>query len=940
MSVMLDVNGTPQTTMSLVEEIQNFTENSHRLKQILEETKSLFEDIKCKTSNLDRRDAPDTLLLNEENSEIMSVSCKPLTFVILGESIYTKACVVNEILEEEILPAFDGNSDDNLITRELLIKYGEVACATFILSFGYTVIEGLEGKHNCHAQIHKDDIIITNEDGGATDNESPFGTLEITLDDKILNAGAQIVVAPSNVPAEDMEEILKNYIDNVLPIFIFTFKGSTLSDKEAEQLSVLQRLSCLEPILFAHVSPSWQQSVDTDAPDGAPNEPEPPCKEPDNTVEEIKTETLMLQLDRLGFTDNLDGPKNITTSYFEVETCLVEDLKDFGQMLSRFVENMLKRYLINASTVLYNVHERCLGTFILSAFDMTRDLQMTPKKLEYAEKKEKELYQELIDISASKHKEITDIIQEAIDNLIENIEEKMVKHQFVGIEISEDGELKNSGDIKQCTSEIQNFVLNELNIAIADKLINSVNVLKELYTGTLTRTLETLETDSEFCDGARTTDALKQIMNAAYHVQITFESSSSFMRLFLEKMKQLILLVPWKTPPHVDLAWKNRAAVEILNNLCQSRLAKSISSQIKERLKKSHTTFLTALRQLENKHVNRMDKIEVSRIRVRKIHAPKVAKLALESSSLKDNVFYGIPQMGREVGRGQYGVVYSCNTWGNYSPCAIKSVIPPDEKHWNDLAMELFYAKNIPEHNRIVSIRGSVIDYMYCGGLSPAVLLIMDRLQRDLHTAIKQHLDWLSRLQVAIDVVEGIRYLHSQGLVHRDIKMKNVLLDKQNRGKLTDLGFCKPEAMMSGSIVGTPIHMAPELFTGRYDNSVDIYAFGILFWYICSGKVQLPVAFDDCASKDHLWHAVKRGLRPERLKAFSPECWNIMQQCWHSEPSMRPLLGVVETKLRAIQQLAWNTYEKASTTTTATCEPPSKSQQLTNKWFTRPKAQT
>lgn len=33
---------------------------------------------------------------------------------------------------------------------------------------------------------------------------------------------------------------------------------------------------------------------------------------------------------------------------------------------------------------------------------------------------------------------------------------------------------------------------------------------------------------------------------------------------------------------------------------------------------------------------------------------------------------------------------------------------------------------------------------------------------------------------------------------------------------------------MSGSIVGTPIHMAPELFTGYYDNSVDVYAFGML----------------------------------------------------------------------------------------------------------------
>ena len=45
---------------------------------------------------------------------------------------------------------------------------------------------------------------------------------------------------------------------------------------------------------------------------------------------------------------------------------------------------------------------------------------------------------------------------------------------------------------------------------------------------------------------------------------------------------------------------------------------------------------------------------------------------------------------------------------------------------------------------------------------------------------------------------------------------------------------------MSGSIVGTPVHMCPEMFHSKYDSSVDIYAFGILFWYICSGAVILP----------------------------------------------------------------------------------------------------
>ena len=84
-----------------------------------------------------------------------------------------------------------------------------------------------------------------------------------------------------------------------------------------------------------------------------------------------------------------------------------------------------------------------------------------------------------------------------------------------------------------------------------------------------------------------------------------------------------------------------------------------------------------------------------------------------------------------------------------------------------------------------------------------------------------------------------------------------------------DLCRCKLAVMLL--IPSLAHYLSPFLAVGKYDNSVDVYAFGILFWYICSGSVKLPEAFERCASKDHLWNNVRRGKSHEPCFALTPQ---------------------------------------------------------------------
>ncbi|KAL1232109.1 cAMP-dependent protein kinase catalytic subunit [Trichinella pseudospiralis] len=99
----------------------------------------------------------------------------------------------------------------------------------------------------------------------------------------------------------------------------------------------------------------------------------------------------------------------------------------------------------------------------------------------------------------------------------------------------------------------------------------------------------------------------------------------------------------------------------------------------------------------------------------------------------------------------------------------------------------------------------------------------------------------------AAEIVVALEYLHERGIVYRDLKPENVLIDRHGHIKLTDFGFAKLLNDRTWTMCGTPEYLAPEVVTGKgYNQAVDWWSLGILIYEMLSGKTpfEAPTAIE------------------------------------------------------------------------------------------------
>src|SRR5438477_651000 len=146
-------------------------------------------------------------------------------------------------------------------------------------------------------------------------------------------------------------------------------------------------------------------------------------------------------------------------------------------------------------------------------------------------------------------------------------------------------------------------------------------------------------------------------------------------------------------------------------------------------------------------------------------------------------------------------------------------------------------------------------------------------------------------LELALQVARGLSFAHQHGLVHRDVKPQNVLLNGSGEAKVTDFGIARSLSVQhgmtqTGTVLGTSDYIAPEQAQGRrVDEQSDVYSLGVVLFELLTGRVPFPGENFVAVAMRHINEPPPsvRELRPE----VSPRLDAAVQRAMAKEPGDR-----------------------------------------------------
>ncbi|RIA88660.1 kinase-like domain-containing protein [Glomus cerebriforme] len=249
-----------------------------------------------------------------------------------------------------------------------------------------------------------------------------------------------------------------------------------------------------------------------------------------------------------------------------------------------------------------------------------------------------------------------------------------------------------------------------------------------------------------------------------------------------------------------------------------------------------------------------------------------------------------------EFDGGHFGVI-SKATWKKTNNTVIckrlKNNASISNKPIDALLHELKMHRRLDFCQRIIRILGISLDEK-----SKEYLLIMQYADNgDLRKYLKQNfsnLIWDDKIKFAYQITEGIKYLHGEKILHRDLHSGNIVIH-QGEAKIIDLGIAKStetETQFHSGVFGMIAYIDPKLFEDhsyKYDNKSDIYSLGVLMWELSSGKPP----FADEKNENILKYQLIDGRREEKIPETPSDYLKLYKLCWDPDPNLRPTIDKV-----------------------------------------------
>ncbi|MFI6941656.1 serine/threonine-protein kinase [Streptomyces sp. NPDC050418] len=253
------------------------------------------------------------------------------------------------------------------------------------------------------------------------------------------------------------------------------------------------------------------------------------------------------------------------------------------------------------------------------------------------------------------------------------------------------------------------------------------------------------------------------------------------------------------------------------------------------------------------------------------------------------------------LGRGSAGTVWLGE--GPEGPVAIKMLredLAADQELVGRFVQERTALLSL-DHPSVVGVRDLVVD-------GNDLALVMDLVRgTDLRTRLDRERRLAPEAAVAIvaDVADGLAAAHAAGIVHRDVKPENVLLDMQgplgpggsHPALLTDFGVAKlvdsPRRTRATKVIGTPDYLAPEIIEGLPPRAaVDIYALATVLYELLAGFTPFGGGHPGAVLRRHVTETVVP------LPGIPDELWQLIVQCLAKAPASRLRASELADRLR------------------------------------------